>query len=80
MTVAVQVTYRGDRALVCAFAAMLEGEGLTLAWQLPAHPRGMGEVSIGIVEPSISVLTLDEIVAAAIAAIARFHQRFLDRA
>ncbi len=80
MAVAVYVRYRGERGLVSVFAGMLEAEGLALDWQPLAGPGGVGEVLIGVVEPTISDLSLDAILNAARAAAARFRERFPDRA
>jgi hypothetical protein len=76
MTVVVQVTYRGPRGLVGAFAAMLEAEGLTLSWQPPTELLGVGEVPLTIVEPTITGYAVDAMVASVRAAVANFEERF----
>jgi hypothetical protein len=76
MTVVVHITYCGRRALVGAFASMLEAEGLTLAWQLPTEQSGVGEVSLAIVEPTISGFAVDAMLASVRAAVANFTERF----
>jgi hypothetical protein len=76
MTVAVHVTYVGDRGLVSAFASMLEAEGLTLAWRPPTQQSGFGEVSLAIVMPRISGFAVDAVVASVRAAVASFKERF----
>jgi hypothetical protein len=76
MTVDVHVTYRGPRGLVSAFAAMLEAEGLTLAWQPPTEQSGVAEVSLAIVEPTVSGFAFDAILASVRAAVASFKERF----
>lgn len=76
MTVAVHVTYLGDRGLVSAFASMLEAEGLTPAWQPPTQQSGVVEVSMTIVMPSISGFAVDAMVASLRAAVAGFNERF----
>jgi hypothetical protein len=76
MTIAVHVTYRGPRGLASAFAAMLEAEGLTRAWQPPTEQSGVGEVSLAIVEPTVSGYAFDAILASVRAAAARFKERF----
>jgi hypothetical protein len=58
---------------------MLEAKGLALDWRPPTAASGVAEVSIGIVEPTISDLSLDAILTAARAAVAKFRGRFPDR-
>jgi len=61
---------------VSAFAAMLEAEGLTLAWQPPTEQSGVAEISLAIVEPTVSGFAFDAILASVRAAVASFKERF----
>jgi len=76
MTVAVHVTYRGERGMVNSFVSMLEAEGLTLARQTSTEHVGAGEVLLEIRAPTVSGFGLDAILASVRAAIASFKQRF----
>jgi hypothetical protein len=76
MTVFVHVTYHGSLGLVSAFAAMLEAEGLTLAWQAPTEQSGVGEVALAIVEPTVPDFAFDPILASVRSAVATFRKRF----